>query len=39
MISMGSSAALKNLLSAKHGGSMLTYLDATAKGLGRCANN
>ncbi|XP_011298910.1 adenomatous polyposis coli protein isoform X2 [Fopius arisanus] len=34
MISMGSSAALKNLLSARPGGSNLVHLDSTARGLG-----
>ncbi|XP_043268627.1 uncharacterized protein [Venturia canescens] len=34
MISMGSSAALKNLLSARPAGSNLVHLDSTARGLG-----
>ena len=34
MISMGSSAALKNLLSARPNGSNLVHLDSTARGLG-----
>ncbi|XP_051159585.1 adenomatous polyposis coli protein-like isoform X2 [Leptopilina boulardi] len=34
MISMGSSAALKNLLSARPGGNNLVHLDSTARGLG-----
>lgn len=34
MISMGSSAALKNLLSARPGCSNLVHLDSTARGLG-----
>ncbi|KAJ8675226.1 hypothetical protein QAD02_011012, partial [Eretmocerus hayati] len=34
MISMGSSAALKNLLSARPTGSSLVHLDSTARGLG-----
>lgn len=34
MISMGSSAALKNLLEARPGGSNLVHLDSTARGLG-----
>ena len=34
MISMGSSAALKNLLSARPGSSNLVHLDSTARGLG-----
>ncbi|KAH0552150.1 uncharacterized protein LOC123270267 [Cotesia glomerata] len=34
MISMGSSAALKNLLSARPCGSNLVHLDSTARGLG-----
>ncbi|XP_018399631.1 PREDICTED: uncharacterized protein LOC108777290 [Cyphomyrmex costatus] len=34
MISMGSSAALKNLLSAKPGCNNLVHLDSTARGLG-----
>lgn len=34
MISMGSSAALKNLLGARPGSSNLVHLDSTARGLG-----
>lgn len=34
MISMGSSAALKNLLTARPGSSNLVHLDSTARGLG-----
>ncbi|KAL0271178.1 UNVERIFIED_CONTAM: hypothetical protein PYX00_008355 [Menopon gallinae] len=34
MISMGSSAALKNLLSANPGGNMFNHMDSTAKSLG-----
>lgn len=34
MISMGSSAALKNLLSARPNGSNIVHLDSTARGLG-----
>ncbi|XP_043799691.1 uncharacterized protein LOC122718592 isoform X7 [Apis laboriosa] len=34
MISMGSSAALKNLLSARPGSNNLVHLDSTARGLG-----
>ena len=34
MISMGSSAALKNLLSARPGANNLVHLDSTARGLG-----
>lgn len=35
MISMGSSAALKNLLSANPGGNMFNHMDSTAKSLGK----
>lgn len=34
MISMGSSAALKNLLSARPNGSNLVHMDSTTRGLG-----
>ncbi|XP_011500880.1 PREDICTED: uncharacterized protein LOC105364598 [Ceratosolen solmsi marchali] len=34
MISMGSSAALKNLLSARPNGNSLVHMDSTARGLG-----
>lgn len=35
MISMGSSAALKNLITANPNGTLLTHLDSTARSLGK----
>lgn len=34
MIAMGSSAALKNLLTANPSGNMMAHVDSTARGLG-----